>query len=156
MRRATIALTTLLTVMCLTACDDSITYNKYRHADTEGWEKNKALEFGIDSLKESGTYALTLKLRISDNYPFRNLHIVVDQTVFPSGQTINDTITCHVTDRRGNMLGHGVALYQFDLPLRKHFYLHGDSIHVRVRHNMKREILPGTNDVGIQLRKDAE
>ena len=54
------------------------------------------------------------------------------------------------------MLGHGVALYQFDLPLRKHFYLHGDSIHVRVRHNMKREILPGINDVGIQLRKDAE
>jgi hypothetical protein len=30
----------------------------------------------------------------------------------------------------------------------------GDSLHVVVRHNMKREILPGIFDVGIKLLKE--
>lgn len=124
------------------------------HADSKGWEKNEALEFTVDSLTESGNYAMTLALRVNDSYPFQNLHIVVDQTIYPSRQTVNDTITCYVTNRRGIMRGYGVSLYQYELPLRKRFYMHGDSIQIRVRHNMKREILPGIADVGIVMKKD--
>lgn len=153
MNRVVIILTTLL-VTALTACDKTKVYNQYVNAPIKGWEKNEAVILDIDPLDEGGTYSLLLGMRISEEYPFRNLHMVVEQTIYPSGKTLSDTITCHVVDKHGNMLGHGVSLYQYDLPIRKRFYLHGDSIHIRVRHNMKREILPGISDVGITLRKN--
>lgn len=136
------------------ACSERRVYQVYKPADTRGWEKNDAVEFLTDTLAESATYALTLGLRISDAYPFRNLHMVIDQTVTPSGQHITDTVTCHVADRQGLMLAGGVALYQYDLPVRKRFYLAGNQVRFRVRHNMKREILPGISDIGITLRKE--
>ncbi|MGM9713147.1 MAG: gliding motility lipoprotein GldH [Prevotella sp.] len=152
----TIATATLMAALMLmtAACDERRVYDHYEHADPGGWEKNETLEFGIDSLKDSGTYSMLISLRLSDRYPFKNLHIVVDQTVYPSRTAIHDTVTCHVTDDRGMTLGAGISLYQYTLPVRKRFYMHGDSIHVRVRHNMKREILPGIADVGIQLKAE--
>ena len=137
-----------------TACNERRVYDHYEHADPGGWEKNETLEFGIDSLKESGTYAMLLNLRLSGRYPFKNLHIVVDQTDDPARAAIQDAVTCYMTDKRGMTLGAGISLYQYTLPVRKRFYMYGDSIHVRVRHNMKREILPGIADVGIQLKAE--
>lgn len=128
-------------------------YDQYVHADREGWEKNEPIVFGIDTLKETSLYSLTVGMRISDEYPFQNLQIVIDQTVFPSKKTISDVVNCKITGRNGMMLGHGISLYQYDIPVRKRFYMHGDSISVKIRHNMKREILPGIVDVGITMKK---
>lgn len=142
----------LLTVA--TACDKKLVFAAYQQADARGWEKNDAFDFQTDTLKESATYAMTLGLRVNDKYPFQNLHVVIDQTAMPSRQMVTDTVTCHVADRRGRPLGHGVALYQFDIPVRKRFYLAHSTVRFRVRHNMKREILPGVADIGITLRKE--
>ena len=51
------------------------------------------------------------------------------------------------------MKGSGVSLYQYLLPITTHTYEKGDSIRVRVIHNMKREDLPGIADVGIKITK---
>ena len=144
----------LMTALLLTACNYyNKVYDKYVHADARGWEKNEPITFGIDSLDEGGQFAMVLGLRIGDNYPFQNLQIVVDQTIYPSQQTLHDVIECQVTDRNGIMLGQGVSIHQHTLPVRRYHYQKGDSITVRVRHNMKREILPGIMDVGIMLKK---
>lgn len=136
------------------ACETNVVYSNYEHAAIGGWEKNEPLTFSVDSLKTAGTYSMTLGMRISDAYPFRNLHMVIEQTVFPGKRVITDTITCNVMDKRGTMLGHGVSLYQYDLPIRKCDYQKGDSLHIKVRHNMKREILPGIADVGITIKRN--
>ncbi|MBP7359673.1 MAG: gliding motility lipoprotein GldH, partial [Prevotella sp.] len=45
----------------------------------------------------------------------------------------------------------GISYYQYNFNI-SHIELHkGDSIHVCIRHNMKREILPGISDVGFSL-----
>ena len=138
----------------LASCTTDKVYDTYIHTETEGWEKNEDIVFNIDSLKEGGTYSLILGVRLSDTYPFKNLHMVVDQTIYPGQQHLQDTVTCHVASRNGTMLGHGVSLYQYDMPLRRHTYHQGDSISIKVRHNMKREILPGIADVGIILKNN--
>jgi len=141
-------------MLLLMACNyNNKVYDHYVESEVEGWEKNESITFGIDSLKESGHYALMLGLRISDRYPFQNLQMVVDQTIYPSQQTVHDVIECKVTDKQGAMLGHGISIYQYDLPVRKLFYQKGDSISVKVRHNMKREILPGIINVGVTLKR---
>lgn len=156
MTRLFIGILTAVTALMLTACKKDVIYSRYTHAAIGGWEKNEPLVFEVDSLKAGGVYSLTLGLRISDGYPFRNLHMVVEQTIFPGNQLITDTVTCYVSDRQGTMLGNGVSLYQYDLPVRKRQYMAGDSIHVKVRHNMKREILPGIADVGITIKPDRQ
>lgn len=146
----------LLAVMSVTlfaACESGMVYDEYQQADVEGWEKNDQLVYDIHSLKESGTYSLALGLRLTTKYPFSNLHMIVEQTQMPANQTTVDTVTCYVVDKRGFTLGQGVSLFQYELPVRQKFYLHGDSLHVVVKHNMKREILPGISDVGIILKK---
>lgn len=138
----------------LASCDTDTIYSLYTHAAIVGWEKNEPLTFDVDSVNKDGTYSMFLGMRISDAYPFRNLHMVVEQTIYPSKQVITDTVTCNVVDKRGTMLGHGVSLYQYDMPIRKLNYHAGDSLHIKVMHNMKREILPGIADVGITLKYD--
>lgn len=154
MRRVFYGLVAVMLALSFSACDTDIVYSQYVHAAIGGWEKNDALVFEVDTLKVGGTHSMVLGMRISDAYPFRNLHMVVEQTIYPSHQVITDTVTCNVVDRRGTMLGHGVSLYQYDLPIRKRTYNNGDSLHIKVRHNMKREILPGIADVGITLKRN--
>lgn len=154
MQRALTGLLAMMLALAFASCETDVIYTHYTHAAIGGWEKNEPLLFDVDSMKVGGTYSMTLGMRISDAYPFRNLHMVVEQTIYPSKQVITDTVTCNVVDRRGTMLGHGVSLYQYDLPIRKRTYQDGDSLHIKVRHNMKREILPGIADVGITIKRN--
>jgi len=138
----------------LTACNYNKVYDRYLETENEGWEKNEPLVFGIDSLKEGGEYTLALGLRINDRYPFQNLQLIVDQTIFPSQEKVHDIIECKVTDKHGIKLGHGVSVYQYDFPVNRQLLNKGDSISVVVRHNMKREILPGIIDLGVSLKRN--
>lgn len=154
MDRTIIAIVTLLLVIT-TGCDDKRVYHSYAHTPLAGWEKNDSVAFDVAPLQETCPYIISLGLRLSDEYPFRNLNLVVKQTIIHGnqGRTITDTISCNVVDKQGSMRGNGITLYQYDMPLRKLTYQRGDSLHFTIRHNMKREVLPGIADVGILLKK---
>ncbi|MBQ2403253.1 MAG: gliding motility lipoprotein GldH [Prevotella sp.] len=153
MRKAFATIALLTAIMANSSCDDNIIYDKYLHTDIRGWGKNEVMEYTVDSINETATYQMALGLRINDTYPFQNLNIFVSQTIYPGNITYTDTVTCRVTDRQGKMKGSGVSLYQYLLPITTHTYEKGDSIRVRVIHNMKREVLPGIADVGIKITK---
>ncbi|MCM1079399.1 MAG: gliding motility lipoprotein GldH [Bacteroidales bacterium] len=152
------SVTLLSAILCatlsLTACDDRRIYDHYEHTAVGGWEKNDALAFSISPLKKSGRYTLSLGLRTSDAYPFKNLSLVVEQTSFPSRQKAANVVNCNIVNRNGRRLGNGITLYQYSIPIRKKFHMRGDSLHITVRHNMKREILPGIVDIGIRMDND--
>lgn len=138
----------------LSSCIDKCIYDHYEHTTVGGWEKNDALTFDIPSLKESGRYSMSLGLRTSEAYPFQNLSLVVEQTSFPAKKKTVDVVNCNIADRQGTMLGNGITLYQYTMPIRKKFHMRGDSLHITVRHNMKREILPGIVDIGIKIDRE--
>lgn len=153
MNKALIILISLFTALVITSCDKEKVYAHYEHVPYEGWDKNTPLQFSLDTLTEGGAYSLTLGLRLNDEYPFRNLHLVVEQTVFPERISLVDKVMCTTVDRQGIMIGHGISLYEYNIPIRKHTYNRGDSIQIKVRHDMKRETLPGIVDVGFTLKK---
>lgn len=144
----------IIAATALQSCNESKVYDKYDHTPLSGWEKNDTLRFDIPRLTADGMYESTLGLRITDNYPFMGLTLIVEQRLMPTDTIFTDTVKCELTDRNGKTRGKGVSYYQFRFPVTKMQLSKGDSLHIRVRHDMKREMLPGISDVGISLSVD--
>ncbi len=144
----------IIAATALQSCNESKVYDKYDHTPLSGWEKNDTLRFDIPRLTADGMYESTLGLRITDNYPFMGLTLIVEQRLMPADTIFTDTVKCELTDRNGKTRGKGVSYYQFRFPVKKMQLSKGDSLHIRVRHDMKREMLPGISDVGISLSVD--
>ena len=64
-----------------------------------------------------------------------------------------DTIQCNLINKDGVTTGQGISYYQYNFPINLYHFNENDSIHIMIRHDMKREILPGISDIGIKLEK---
>jgi len=147
--------TVLLTAAVLTSCRGRIVFDKYDHTPIAGWEKNDTLLFDVPPLENSGYYSGELGLRINGAYPFTGLMMIVERRILPEKREVVDTINCKLADERnGRPLGQGVSYYQYNFPLKEIRLNKGDSLHIVIRHNMRREILPGISDVGISIKKE--
>ncbi len=144
----------LLTVAAtLVSCNRKTVYDRYGHTPITGWEKNDTLSFYVSPMAEGGNYAEELGLRINGAYPFMDLCLVVEQRILPGNLTLRDTVNCQLADNNGQMKGHGISFYQYNIPITELKLSKGDSLQVFIRHNMKREILPGISDVGVKLTR---
>ena len=144
---------TCMFIMLLAACNGKLVYDKYANTPLSGWEKNDTLSFEVSPVNTTDIYSAELGLRINDSYPFTSLTLIVEQHFFPDDVIKTDTVRCQLSDRLGNAVGKGVSYHQYQFHISSTQLNAGDSIHIRVRHDMKREILPGISDVGIMLRK---
>lgn len=144
------AVALLLTV----GCNRQTVYAHYEPAPASGWEKGDTLHFYVSPVAEAGTYVEEMGLRITTTYPFMALSLMVEQSVLPAGDTSRKTLDFNLIGPNGNMLGDGVSYYQYSQPLGSIHLNKGDSLHVCVTHNMKREILPGITDIGISLTRE--
>lgn len=133
------------------SCSTSTIYDSYAHTPISGWEKNDTLTFDIPRVACSAIYSQQVGVRMTTAYPFTSISLIVEQQIIPKGKVVTDTIKCPITDARGNFLGDGIGSYQYQFPLREVHLDKGDSIHASIRHNMKREILPGVSDIGLKM-----
>ena len=143
----------LFIISTITACNEDMVYSKYADISIVGWERSDSILFNIPPLKKSGSYNLVLGTRITNAFPFKSIDVIVEQTVYPKKITYCDTITCHYFDDNGRMLGDGISYHQYLSDVASHTYQQNDSIHIYVRHNMKREILTGITSVGMELNQ---
>lgn len=148
-----IALLAAMLLLVLSACNRKLVYDRYLSTPISGWEKNDTLSYNIRPVSGTDTYDMWLGLRTSEAYPFTAITLIVEQHIYPKDTIVNDTVNCKLTDRHGNASGTGVNFHQYRFPVTELQLQDGDSIHIRVRHDMKREILPGISDVGISLRR---
>lgn len=145
-------------MMLFHSCNETLVYDRYEHTPIAGWEKNDVLSFDIPPLKSPGTYEQELGLRVTGVYPFMGLTLIVDQCIFPQTKaqgaiTIekSDTIQCDLINQDGTTKGQGISYYQYNFPINTYRFASGDSIHVTIKHDMKREILPGISDIGFKM-----
>lgn len=135
-----------------TACEHRMVYNHYEHVTAAGWEKTDDISFDVRPVSSSGKYAELVELRINHDYPFTGLTLIVEQTIYPSKVMRCDTLNCQLIDQQGNTIGNGVSQYQYQFSLATLRLAKNDSLHVSIRHDMKREILGGITDVGFCLQ----
>lgn len=141
----------VMTAAVAVSCATDTVYYSYAHTPVAGWEKNDTLTFNIPGMAAPGTYSQQVGLRMTSAFPFTSISLIVEQRIMPRGKVLTDTIKCPITDIRGNFLGDGISSYQYMFPLREVTLNKKDSIHVSIRHNMKREILPGVSDIGLKM-----
>ena len=151
MRNKPFVIVVLLVLMAVCGCQQQIAYHQFRHISDPGWDKTDTLHFDIRPMAADGNYRLDAELRTDKDYPFQQLTIEIEQTVYPSKERFHNVIDCDLVSETGVIEGDGVSYFQYSFHIRD-FNLHrGDSMHVCLTHNMKREVMPGIADVGIRL-----
>ena len=140
-----------LTATTVMSCLQNTVFNEYRSTHISGWDKTQLLEYDIPPIDIRGNYLETVGIRFTNDYPFTTLSLIVKQETFPSKTTVVDTLNCKFIDEKGNTKGHGLHLSQTDTLFRVLPLNTGDSIHVTIRHNMRRDVLPGISDIGFKL-----
>ena len=151
MRNRPIVIVAALLLITLCGCQQQTAYHQFRHIVEPGWDKTDTLHFGIAPLTAGGNYRLDTELRTDKDYPFQQLTLEVEQTVFPSMKKYHDVVNCPLISETGVIKGDGISIFQYQFHVRDVSLHKGDSLHVCITHNMKREIMPGITDVGIRL-----
>jgi gliding motility-associated lipoprotein GldH len=155
MSKHLVALSIIITIsiFSLASCDKNTVFDKYDHTPLQGWEKNDTLIFEVPPVTATGLYRANMGLRINGAFPFMSLCLVVEQTIYPSHRVITDTLNYHLINKNGTSQGQGLSYYQYSFPITELTLNKGDSIHICIRHNMKRDILPGISDIGVKISK---
>lgn len=135
----------------VTACNEKTVYYHYEHTPMAGWDKNDTLSFVVGPVTVSGHYQEEIGLRISGEYPFTGLNLIVEQKNESKQLLRVDTLACNLINERGYAKGRGLSQFQYLFPLSTLDLQEGEQFYVSVRHDMKRDILPGISDVGLRL-----
>ena len=142
-----------LAFLCVlvTACNKKTVYYHYEHTSLAGWDKNDTLTFALGPVSAPGSFVEEIGLRVSGEYPFTRLNLIVEQKNQSKQLLRVDTLVCDLVNEKGNMEGQGVSQYQYLFRLSAMDLEEGEQLFVAVRHDMKRDILPGISDIGLRL-----
>lgn len=138
-------------LLLIASCSGNTVYDHYNHTSVSGWDRGELLTYDVPRVKQAGKYATSLGLRVSEAYPFQSLTLIVEQTVLPGKKTTRDTLNCRIYDDKGAIRGEGISYFQYHFLVSEKNLNQGDSLHITVRHDMRREIIPGVADLGIQI-----
>ena len=143
------------TVLAFAACDNKTVYHHYEHVSTGGWDKNDTMKFSIPPIQKAGQYQEEVELRITNDYPFLGLTLLLEQTVMPMGKQERkmerQSLEYTLLTSEGHPIGTGVKHFNYSFRLKDLHLNEGDSLQINIVHNMKREIMPGISDIGIKL-----
>lgn len=135
------------------SCTDDALYRSYQSVPIDGWDAADPVAFQVDTLRQPTTCHILLNVRTSamEAYDFRTLYLEVRQQW--NGRLLRcDTIACLLSDERGEIEGDGVMRYQYTFPVSTVSLPAGSVGYLRVRHLMRREILEGISDIGIEIK----
>ena len=144
---------TALALFCVlvTACNQQTAYYHYEHTPMTGWDKNDTLTFVMGPVSASGRYMEEVGLRISGEYPFMGLNLIIEQRNKSKQLLRVDTLACSLFNEQGHVQGRGVSQFQYTFPLSAMDLEEDELLYVKIRHDMKRDILPGISDVGLRV-----
>ena len=147
---------TIFMLALLVSCNNETVYHKFVNIEGGKWTKQNKFTFEAGSFDSDMTVEESVELRLwARDYPYGNISILVEQTLFPAKTKTVDTLTYVFSRRQGDKETRnpdGPAFFQVSMPLKTLSLHKGDSLSVTLRHNMKRIVLPGVVDVGVKLK----
>ncbi|MBO4964200.1 MAG: gliding motility lipoprotein GldH [Prevotella sp.] len=147
-----IASMAIITVaMLTTACDRKTVFHQYNHTTPAGWEKTDTMVYHVKSMNEGGLFKEEIDMRLNGTYPFTGLCVIVEQNILPANVTIRDTLNCSFDRPDNKYTTNGISYRQYKYHLKDIQLNKGDSIEIKIRHNMMREMLPGIADIGVKI-----
>lgn len=135
------------------ACQDGTVLHQYRPVPSTGWDKRDTVNFDLPPVLSTQTYNVVLGLRTTTEFPYQRLWLVVEQRLEQPARMRRDTVSCVIATPQGAVTGKGVNLYQHEIPLFTETLQEGQHGTLHIYHIMRREDVPGVNDVGIKITK---
>lgn len=142
-------ITILVFALALASCQRRVLYSQYNPVPIGGWMSNDTLYYEAQMLYSSGNCNMELGLRINNLYPYQNISLIVEWSNGVVSMT--DTIDQMLYSKDMEASEGGIGLFQYVFPFEELSVNAGDTINLSVRHNMRKEILLGISDVGIQI-----
>lgn len=150
--RITLFLAILLTLL-LSSCihKDNFSFNE-QLPDT-GWSRFYKAVFSAEIADSTMAYDISVSLRNSYEYPFRNIFLFIS-TTSPSGQSLRDTVEFQLADERGVWYGKGLGdLHNITLPYRTNVLFPSTGEYkFTIEQGMRKDNLKGIVDVGIIIK----
>ena len=151
--------TTKLTAFLLTlsllllGCRDHRVYHHFLPVKTTCWTVTDTLRFTPDAMKSDGLYTMKAGVRVNDNYPYRDLWLVVEQraTAPHREPARRDTVHIILADSDGKWLTQGVTLHETEEVVAASRLAKDCTYEFLVYHIMKDQNLIGVSDVGLSL-----
>lgn len=136
-------LTGCVIALLLAGCNGNTVYSSSKSLPEDGWNKDSVLSYHYE-IMEDGQYDILLYVRHTENYPYQNMWLFVD----------NDTIEFYLADQRGRWLGNGVGrlkempvLYGQNKTLQKGEYT------LHIQQGMREDMLQGVSNIGVRIEK---
>lgn len=147
----------ILVALMITSCSKpTVVYDQYSPTPVEGWVPGDSLKFHVDTLRQAGSYALTIGVRTSMSipYPYQSLTLLMVQRWHNPERLMRDTLVIPLTNERGDASGYGVSYNQIDTYYTTLTLPAGTSADITINHLMRSEMLQGVSDVGLQIERE--
>ena len=138
---------------CLVSCLGNMSFHEFKHLSHDEWNWTDTLEYVLSDSTLEGEYECFVSLRLTPDYPFRELWIAAETDLSHPTYIKRDTIRLAFEEESLGIFRKGVNLSQEDclvgkIPIRK-----GQTGRIRLYHLMSRETLPCISDVGVWMRR---
>ncbi len=146
----------VLATATFAGCYRNTAFFQYHATDAAGWHSSDFLEYHVPAVQQPGYYVEEIGIRTDAGFPYRQISLVVNQNVIHTatkqmGRFRSDTILVDILDEQGRPIGHGTSLMQRVIPFKSLKLETGDSLSLRIRHNMSGSVVKGVTDVGLKV-----
>lgn len=144
LKQVVLSLTVIALLVTFYSCFNSRIFYRFSPVDVAGWERNDTLRFMAP--KYNGSCVLTVYVRATSLYPYRNLSL----KVIDNGRERVANFAL-LDKENGQRRQKGIAATELSCFVGSIRLNQKHNNSILVVHNMQREILPGISDVGISL-----
>jgi len=142
-----------LLLLLLASCSHNELFFEYHSFKKEGWERNDAAAFHINTNNTTDLFDVSMEIRNNNDYPFRNIWLFVDYQS-PGGKVRTDTIGVDLADIYGKWYGKGISLYSLSIPYETGIRFPQEGTYTYfIRHGMREDLLKGISDIGLKISK---
>lgn len=136
----------------LTACNSQIRYHQFRHIDEQGWLQTDTLNFEVPLPDSLHSHLLTLQLRHTAHFPYKNIRIGLQATSPDSLFTKTEYFNVKLMDEQGYWISSGQGglnhLNMGEMQLAPSI---SGNWHINIFQAMGDSTLPGIHDLGIEI-----
>lgn len=138
----------------LSACSTDVVYEQIQTIDENGWRYNEPVVVNLSTPDTLNTYNLIFDVRITPNYSYQNLWLFIETTE-PNGSIRIDSMNCPMAFPDGRWIGTGLGdLIDNPILVYRNFkFSEMGDYQFKIRHGMRRDILPNVQNVGVILKR---
>lgn len=140
-------------IVGIVTCSHREVFFHYHSFAGAEWKQEAPAVFNVKIDDHSQAYDVSIALRNSDAYPFRNIWLSIDYRT-PDGNSRTDTISAELADGNGNWYGKGLSLYNLSIPYKTAVLFPDTGIYIySIRPMMQENPLRGISDIGLKVSK---